>query len=225
VGSLVLEAEEIYEFSDQDIRLILSLADQAAVAIDNQRLLEETRTALAEVEATQRRYTVQAWEAYRGKRRTSSYEEDREGVPPLGEQLPPEVSQAVAEKKPVAVAAGGEAEEHMAAEAKSSLTVPLTVRDEVIGVLGLQNTAEARDWTPEEIAVVEAIAEQVAQAAEQIRLYDETQQRAAREQRVGEIGDKIRAAQSLEEALQVAIKEVGLSLKAPQTTVQLEVQD
>jgi GAF domain-containing protein len=136
----------------------------------------------------------------------------------------------VAEKKPVAIsappalpAAGGD-DEPPVGESKSSLTVPLTVRDEVIGVLGLQNTAEARDWTPEEITLVEAITEQVAQAAEQIRLFDETQQRAAREQRVGEIGDKIRAAHTLDEALQVAIKEVGLSLKAPQTTVKLEVE-
>jgi hypothetical protein len=74
------------------------------------------------------------------------------------------------------------------------------------------------------VALVEAVAEQVAQAAENLRLFDETQQRAARERRVGEIGDKIRAAQSLEEALQVAIKEVGLSLKAPQTRVELGME-
>jgi len=226
----VLEAEETCEFSDQDIRLILALADQAAVAIDNQRLFQETRTALAEVEATQRRYTVQAWEAYRARRRNRSYEEDREGVPPLGEMLPPEAGRAVTEKKPIVFTAPPvlvddvDDAEAAAVKVPASLTVPLTVRNEVIGVLGLQNTAEARAWAPEEVALVEAIAEQLAQAAEQIRLFDETQQRAAREQRVGEIGDKIRAAQSLEEALQVAIKEVGLSLKAPQTTVKLAVE-
>ena len=114
--------------------------------------------------------------------------------------------------------------EKLPVEAKSSLVVPLTVRGEVVGVLGLQETDEAREWTPEEISLVEVIAQQIAQAAENLRLIDETQQRAAREARIGEIGEKIRGAQSLEEALQVAIKEVGLSLKAPQTTVQLEVK-
>lgn len=72
--------------------------------------------------------------------------------------------------------------------------------------------------------MVEAIAEQIAQAAENIRLLDETQSRAARERRVNEIGEKIQAAQSLEEALQIAVKEVGLSLKTPQTTVRLEAK-
>jgi len=198
--------------------------------VNTRRLFDQTQVALAEVEATQRRYTVQAWETYRRRKVAASHEQDREGVAPLGDELPPEVSQAVAQKKALAISAvpalsaGADGGQTPSAGAKSSLLVPLTVRDEVIGVLGLQETAEARQWTPEEIALVEGIAEQVALAAEQIRLFDETQQRAAREKRVGEIGDKIRAAQSLEEALQVAIKEVGLSLKAPQTTVQLEVE-
>ena len=81
-----------------------------------------------------------------------------------------------------------------------------------------------QEWLPEEIAMVEAIAEQLAQAAENIRLLDETQKRAAREQRVNEIGEQIRSAQSLEEALQIAVKEVGMSLKTPQTTIQFDVE-
>jgi GAF domain-containing protein len=95
----------------------------------------------------------------------------------------------------------------------------------VIGVVGLQDTeVTARHWTPEEVALVEMIAEQLALAAENIRLLDETQQRAAREKRVNEIGEKIQAAQSLEEALRIAVKEVGLSLQAPQTLVQLAIE-
>ncbi|HXW00982.1 MAG TPA: GAF domain-containing protein, partial [Anaerolineae bacterium] len=110
-------------------------------------------------------------------------------------------------------------------EAGSSVIVPLTVRGETIGVLGLQEIDERRKWSPEEIALIEAISEQLAQAAENIRLIDETQQRAAREKRVNEIGEKIQAAQSLEEALKIAVKEVGLSLQTPQTSVQLEIKN
>ena len=38
-------------------------------------------------------------------------------------------------------------------------------------------------------------------------------------------GEKIQGAQSLEEALQIAVKEVGLSLNAPQAAVQLKISD
>ena len=109
------------------------------------------------------------------------------------------------------------------AQVEIELQTGSTVRGEVIGLLGMEETDE-REWTPEERALVQAIGQQLAQAAENLRLIDETQQRAAREQRVNEIGDKIRTAQSLEEALQIAVKEVGLSLQAPETSVKLEVE-
>ena len=230
IGLLHVEAYTVLALSQDEIRQISSLTDLAASVIQNQRLFEETRQALAEVEVTQRRYTVQAWEAYRGRSAALSYEQVREDVPPLGDEILPEVGQAVAQKKSLAksstsaFSASGDDAQVPFPEGQSSLIVPLTVRDEVVGVLGLQETDEERHWTPEETALVEAIGEQLTQAAENLRLFDETQQRAALEKRVGEIGDRIRAAQSLEEALQVAIKEVGLSLKAPQTTVQLEVK-
>jgi GAF domain-containing protein len=89
----------------------------------------------------------------------------------------------------------------------------------------MQETDEVRKWLPEEIDLVVAIAEQFAQTAETLRLIDETQQRVARERRVNEIGEKIQGAQSLEEALKIAIKEVGLSLQAPETSVQLEIKN
>jgi GAF domain-containing protein len=118
-----------------------------------------------------------------------------------------------------------EGNEPASSPSETSLIVPLTVRDEVIGVLGLQEFDKAHSWLPEEIALVQAIAEEIALAAENIRLLDDTQQRAAREQRVNEIGEKIRAAQTLEEALQIAVKEVGLSLQAPQAAVKLEIKN
>ncbi len=240
LGSLLLEIEEVYQFTERDIRLNRSFISQAAVAIDNIRLLEETRSALAEVERTQRRYTVQAWEVYRDRLTTLNYEQAREGVAPLGDNLPAEITQVVAEQRQLIAAPstdpGGISQPKVIVnpqpsedragqlEASSSLIVPLTIRGETVGVLGLQEIDGQRTWSPEELALIEAISEELAQAAENIRLIDETQQRAAREKRVNEIGEKIQAAQSLEEALKIAVKEVGLSLQAPQTTVKLEVK-
>lgn len=232
VGTLVLEAEQVHKFTEREIQPYLSLAPQVAVAVENRRLLTETQAALAEVEATQRRYTVQAWENYVTQRRALTYEQTREGLAPLGDQLPVEARQAVTLKQ-TSFTELNAPNGHEAADTDdqphpngsgSSLVVPLTLRGEVIGVLGLQETDGTRQWSPEEIALVEEICEQLTQAAEGIRLLDESQQRAAREARVNEIGEKIQAAQSLEEALQIAVREVGRSLRAPQTRVELEVK-
>ncbi|MBI1877820.1 MAG: GAF domain-containing protein [Chloroflexi bacterium] len=232
LGVLILQAEEIHEFTAREIQFYQSLSPPIAVAIDNQRLLAETRAALAEVEQTQRRYTLQAWEVYRDKLTTLSYEQTREGVTPLGDNLLPEITQTIAQSRrsrtnsEVQVILSDQHAEDSSQQTKpdSSLIVPLTVRGETIGVLGLQEIDDQRVWSPEEISLIGAICEQLAQAAENIRLIDETQQRAAREKRVNEIGEKIQTAQSLEEALQIAVKEVGLSLQAPQTIVQLDVK-
>ena len=230
LGVILLGADNLHRFTEREMQPYLSLAPQVAVALDNRRLLAETQAALDEVEATQRRYTLQAWEAYITQRRALNIEQVREGVSPLGDVIPPAAKQAITLKqttvtgKDPANGAGLTGSHHPAAsDNDSSLVVPLTLRGEVIGVLGLQEMGE-RQWSPEEIALVEAICEQLAGHAENLRLIDETQQRAAREARVNQIGEKIQAAQSLEEALQIAVSEVGRSLRAPQTTVQLEVK-
>ncbi|MEW5956648.1 MAG: GAF domain-containing protein [Chloroflexota bacterium] len=224
-GILMLEGQEPHHFTEREMQPYIALARQLAVALENRHLLSKTQAALAEVESMQRRYTIQAWESYYTRQTSKLYQQVKEGVSPLNGEVLPEMQQAVSQKKSVVTSSISVPPARVAAEAevKSSLIVPLTVRDAVIGVLGLQDIDE-HPWLPEEVALAEAIAEQVAQAAEQLRLFDETQQRAAREKRVNEISEKIQAAQSLEEALKIAVKEVGLSLQAPQTTVQLEVK-
>jgi GAF domain-containing protein len=238
LGDLIIEVEEVHHFTERERRIYTSLAGQTAVAVENQRLLAETQAVLAEMEATQRRFTIQAWEAYRSRKVAKGYEQVGDRAIPFKDDSPPEAIETISHRQPTLSTDGGKSEglavkeadrdgpnEKLPVEAKSSLVIPLTVRGEVVGVLGLQDTDEAREWTPEEISLVEAIAQQIAQAAENLRLIDETQQRAARGARIGEIGEKIRGAQSLEDALQIAIREVGLSLNAPQTTVQLKVSE
>ena len=238
-GTLSLQGEEAYNFSEEEIKLYLSLAPQIAAAIQNQRLLTESQAALKEVEATQRRYTVQAWEDYQREHQVQRFEQVREGEVPLGDELPVVIEQLLAKDEgalSVAIPAQTDLqgqngqEESLALDRSISKTtasdiiVPLAIRDEIIGVLGLQETKGDREWLPEELALIEAVAREMAQAAENLRLLDETQQRAAREKRVNEIGDKIQGAQTLDEALQIAVREVGLSLKTPETTVRLDVK-
>jgi len=225
IGALGADSTaEIHHFTDRELALVRAVADQLGVALERRYLLEETRAALAEVELTQRRYTLQTWESYQSKRDVAVYQQVREGFVVAEDNLLTgvDVSEAVSHKKAVVTTSpAGKDEPGQAAQ--SNLVVPLKVRDEVIGVLGLQQFTETRYWSADDVALVETVAEQMAQAAENLRLLDETQLRAAREKRVNEIGEKIQAAQSLEEALQIAIREVGVSLQAIETSVKLEV--
>lgn len=53
IGCVFLQAEEVYEFRAQEIEPYTALAGQLAIAIENQRLLEQTRQQLSDLTAIQ----------------------------------------------------------------------------------------------------------------------------------------------------------------------------
>jgi GAF domain-containing protein len=81
-----------------------------------------------------------------------------------------------------------------------------------------------RQWSEQELALVQAIAEQVAQTAENLRLFEDTQERAGREANIREITDKLRAAPNLDALLETASRELGQRLGVPQTVLELGVE-
>jgi GAF domain-containing protein len=108
------------------------------------------------------------------------------------------------------------------AEEQLPLTVPIKVRDDVIGVLDTHKLAEAGEWTSDEISLLETLAEQLGEALEGARLYQDTQRRAARERLTREISDKMRRATSVEDIVRVAVDELFDIIKTSRTFVRLE---
>lgn len=101
------------------------------------------------------------------------------------------------------------------------LIAPLIVRGEVIGTLGVDLDVPGRTFSPQEIAMVETLAGQLAGAIDNLRLYAETQRRAERERLINTITQKIQGTATVPHALQTAIQELGLALKAKRTRVEL----
>jgi GAF domain-containing protein len=222
LGNLILQSEVPHQFTETEIQPYLSVLPQMVFSVENERLLVEARTALADAEAAQRRYTVRAWESYRQSHRSLHYEQVREGVAPLDGRIVPEVYQAVSRRETIISDGSADGDSHPeGAEDGASLVTPLTLRDEIIGVLGLQETEGTRTWLPEEVAFIEAIATEFAQAAEELRLVDETQRRAAREQLTREITDKMRTIPDLESIIQTGLTELAKALNVPRTYIKL----
>lgn len=84
---------------------------------------------------------------------------------------------------------------------------PLSVRDQVIGDLILES-GEA-PWTAEDIHLIDAVAAQTAQALENARLIQETQQKAFQEQLIGDFSSRIRESFNLDAMLRAAVRELG----------------
>jgi GAF domain-containing protein len=107
----------------------------------------------------------------------------------------------------------------------ATLITPIRLRDRVIGVLGLQDTHIQRSWSEDEIALVEATADQAAQALEVAHLLDKTQRLARREQLVTEITGKIRSARDIDGILRTAVQEMQRALGVSHGLIRLGTEN
>jgi GAF domain-containing protein len=99
--------------------------------------------------------------------------------------------------------------------------MPIKLQDQTIGLIQLHDTEHQRHWSELDLALVNSVAAQVAQAAENLRLFDETRERAGREQMIREISEKLRAAPDLERLVEIATAELGERLAAKYTKLEL----
>jgi GAF domain-containing protein len=215
IGALVLRSTERGAFSQEDIPVLQTMADQIAVTIDNAQLYAEAQANLREVEKVQRRYVREQWAEFTTTHETPVYERTQPDVPTLGDAVPSEVEQAIAQREIVVKSNAGDPTE------QATLVVPIMLRDEAIGVLGLQEARDGRQWTKDEIALIEAIADQMALAIENARLLADTQQRAERERIIANITARVRASMDPKTILETAVRELGAALGTDRAFVQL----
>jgi hypothetical protein len=108
------------------------------------------------------------------------------------------------------------------------LALPITLRGQIIGAIGARRPStgsgsqeEMAGWSDEDVALVTAITDQLAQTMESLRLLDETQRRAVRERMTREITDKMRRAVDMDDLMKTAIREMAAALGTSSTFVQL----
>lgn len=216
VGALDVQSTEVGAFDDQDVAVLQALADQVSIALENARVFSQAQVALAEAEAVHRRYLQQEWARYMQQATDLSHEyvlSGREGL--VGQPLPAGDA-ALVKGATVAFSAGADRQ-------GATLAVPIKLRDQVIGVLDLQEVDADRSWSEEEIALAEAVAEQLGLALENARLFEQTQARVRRETLTRQITERIRDAMDVDAMLQIAIRELGRVLGAPRVYVRLGV--
>ena len=168
IGVLDVQSMEPEAFTEEDVTVLQTMADQIALAIENARLLEESRRVLEELRTLYGERVREAWERPEGLPPTLVY--DRVAITPV-ETLPPvpAVEEALRQGQIVALSEPD--------NGRAVIAAPLRLHDRVIGAITLEETDEARAWTEDDIALVRAVSEQVALALESARLYQMEQRR------------------------------------------------
>ncbi len=221
IGALDVQSELPNAFSEEDLSVFTTLADQVAIAIYNNQLYNETLKALAEAQQLHRQYLQQEWAKEVRTHQHRGYRYSAKGIEPIHEALDlKDVEFVYQTGKP-----------YIFTEALSDntqravLAVPISIRGEIIGVIRVQDQGEARVWSDNELQAVQDVAQQVGVALETARLFEKTVHRAERERRVLEITGKIRSTNDPQEMLQIAAAELQRVLGASKAQIFLLSED
>jgi GAF domain-containing protein len=219
---------ERIERGNYAVRLALT-EDDESLALLEQKLnstvdmlvtaLEASESAREEAEATYRRYLRQAWREYL-RETPDDFEITNPNNTFSRDSLIPIMEKALQQRRSIS-----STHSEQQNDATADLAIPITLRGETIGLLGIQRDIQEQSWSPSERALVEAIADRLALTIDRLRLMHETQNRAAREQLIGEISSRIRETLDIDTVLKTAVQEIGEKLALSRAEVRITTSD
>lgn len=203
VGALDVQSTEPNAFTNDDIEVLTTLADQVSLAIQNARLLEQTQKSLNEVETVYRQYLKETWTQLPHDQKLAGFRYSISGAIPI-EESPQEKNRSGSKSN-------GDVQ-------RQEVSVPVILRGEKIGMLSVQIPKQDR-IRADQMDLIKAVAERVALSVENARLFEETTRRAERERLVSDITTKIRSSNDPQEMIRTAVEELQRALGATRVEV------
>ncbi len=199
IGVLDMQADKVNTFTEKNLTVFEAMATQLAISIDSAQQWALAQEAQHKVEGAIRQLTRERWtERLASHRENLGFTYDLSAIAPLSMDNV---------KK-----ANGETES----------AVPVVIQNESIGQLSVEVPSQ-RTLSTDEQGLLTAVAQQLAQKVENLRLFEQTQQRAIREQMARQIVDKVRASRDIESALKTAAEELAKNLGVTRAEVDLWV--
>ena len=200
IGVLDVQSTEPEAFSEEDVAVLQTLADQVAMAIDNARLFRQAEESIEAERQAYGEFSRQAWTEMVRARPELGYRYRERRVEPIGRDA----------GEPSSLPAG-----------LPELSLPVEYRGQAFGTVVAHKPAGSGEWTPEEKALLGTLAEQLSIALDSARLYQETERRAAQERLVGEVTTRMRQTLDVDAVLQTAAQEMRQVLGLSAMTIRL----
>jgi GAF domain-containing protein/HAMP domain-containing protein len=212
IGALDIQSLESNAFSQDDVQVFSTLADQIAVAIQNARSFEISRKLLHEAQSTISSYTTEAWQVFRAQNIGLGYQLSDNSLKTLDKPLEGKHIEKAIKQGEIATSSANNV---------ASIAIPIQLRSQVIGVMNLQNPA-GQAWDQDQIDIATAIAERLSLAIETATLLQVTQRRADIERVTSDISNRISSSTHFETILQTAAEELSRALGGSDVLVQIE---
>ena len=217
IGILDVQSTQAAAFSNDDLQILTSLANQVAIAIENARLLTETRSALSQVQEVYEEFTRVEWGRTISKVEQQGFRYNAGRIEMLEKSLSaPEVNAAIHAGEIVSGSSNG------TDPVRATVAVPVKVRGEVIGVIYVESNQPSRQWLEDEVSLVEAVAERAAFAMENARLFQDARKRAVKEQSISEASAKISSAMNIENILHTTAEELERVLGVSEVLIRFQ---
>jgi len=220
IGVLDVQSKEAGAFSQEDLQALTALANQVSIAIENTRLLMETRAALMRVQEVYNEFTRTAWSHTITQAEQRGFRFQTGRVEMVEEALQsPEVAYAIQRGESMTNQTNG------SKDTRAALAVPVKLRGEVIGVLYVESNDPHKNWQNDEISLVQAVAERAAFAMENARLFQDARRRASKERLISEASARISRALNVENILQATAEELERVLGGSEILIQFQSKE
>jgi len=210
IGALDVQSTEPSAFSQEDINILSTLADQVSIAIQNAQQFEQTRKALNEAEALAKQFAQTGWQQF-------TKTKNLVGIHHTGARSTLLYGKNGAEKEET----NWDKDQAKARSRRGSLSIPIQLRGEMIGSVDVRSP-DNRPWDQDEMDIVTAIIERAAIAMENARLLEESQRLASKEAKIGEVTAKISSSINMRNVLQTAVEELGRALPGSEVVIQFQ---
>jgi len=214
LGVLDVQSVEANAFTEDDIPTLQILADQLATAVQNARLLRDTQEALFTARKATGEISQKGWQSLLENINTTGYIGLTHGeVISSSEEMDINIKNSLMTGN------------YVVSEDQHSISIPIIARGQTIGMLRLKKPSHAEPWNPEEIADVESLSDQISNAMESARLFNDAQRRAAREFTIGTISERLGSSMDINGIMETAVRELGNIMSEAEIAVQLEEID
>lgn len=223
IGALDVQSRRYEVFTNEVIQAMQVLANQLGITIRNARLFEEqdkiandarrllleSESNLREIQRLNQQLTREGWQDYL-----------QSSKPVSGVTLQNDEMRSTAEWS-TSLLEATQARQSVTSEqdGKRVIAVPMMLGNEVIGAIEVEATdgtqeADIRD-------MVNAVAQRLALNLDKARLFEESQEATAREQRINEIVTRYQSVNNIDELLRITLQELSQSLGATHSSIRL----